>query len=78
MLFFPDYYDCLVYRGKMYLKAQNYESSIQDFARAIELNPKKGFAYLGKGTAEKELGKIDEAIKTLTLGLKSDMQQSCL
>ena len=62
----------------MYLKGQNHENSIKDFSRAIELNPKKGFAYLGKGTSEKQLGKTDEAIQTLTLGLKSDMQQSCL
>lgn len=37
----------------MHLKGQNFDNAIQDFNRAIQINPKKGFAYLGKGTAEK-------------------------
>ena len=35
----------------MYLKGENYENAIKDFNRAITINHKKGFAYLGKGTA---------------------------
>lgn len=62
----------------MYLKAQRFSDSVEDFTRAIALNPKKGFAYLGKGTALKELGKYEEAIKTFSAGLKSDMEQPCL
>lgn len=37
----------------MNLKIQNYEEAIKDFNKAILINQKKGFAYLGKGTAEK-------------------------
>jgi hypothetical protein len=33
-----------------------------DFTKAIEVNPQKGFAYIGKGTSEKELGLIEQAI----------------
>lgn len=29
-----------------------YEKSMHDFSSAINLNKKKGFAYLGKGTCE--------------------------
>ena len=42
----------------MYLKGHNYECAIKDFSKAILINPKKGFAYLGKGTAEKEFGML--------------------
>lgn len=35
----------------MYLKSQNFEDAIKDFNKAILINQKKGFAYLGKGTA---------------------------
>lgn len=37
----------------MYLKNQNYENAVKDFNKAILINSTKGFAYLGKGTAEK-------------------------
>jgi tetratricopeptide (TPR) repeat protein len=49
--YFPDYYDCLAYRGKMFLKIENYEHAIDDFKKAMQINQNKGFAYLGKGTA---------------------------
>lgn len=42
----------------MYLRGENFECARKDFMKAIEINGKKGFAYLGKGTAEKELGQI--------------------
>ena len=66
---FPDHYDCLVYRGKMYLRQHQPHLALIDFDKAIKFNEKKGFAYIGKGTALKELGKADEAIKTFTNGL---------
>lgn len=47
---YPDYYDCLVYRGKLHLKKESYFHALRDFTQAIELNPSKGFAYVGKGT----------------------------
>lgn len=57
----------------MYLKNHNYECAIKDFAKAIKFNPKKGFAYLGKGTAERELQMFPEAVETLTHGLRTDL-----
>ena len=53
------------------MKGLNFEHAIKDFAKAINSNPKKGFAYLGKGTAEKELGMLEEAIETFTVGMRT-------
>ena len=49
MEIFPDYYDCLVYRGKLHLKKDNYYHALKDFTAAINVNKSKGFAYIGKG-----------------------------
>ena len=49
IVLYPEYYDCLVYRGKLHLKKENYFHALKDFTAAIELNKAKGFAYLGKG-----------------------------
>jgi tetratricopeptide (TPR) repeat protein len=46
----------LVYRGKLYLKKESYQMALKDFTEAIKVNPVKGFAFVGKGTCEKELG----------------------
>lgn len=56
---YPDYYDCLVYRGKLQLKKENYYHALKDFTEAIKINRSKGFAYIGKGMCEKELGHFD-------------------
>lgn len=46
---YPEYYDCLVYRGKLHLKKDNYYHALKDFTEAIRVNKNKGFAYVGKG-----------------------------
>lgn len=74
----PDYYDCLVYRGKLHLKKENYYHALKDFSEAIKLNKNKGFAYVGKGVCEKELGHLEEAIETLTAGSQTDMGHLCI
>jgi tetratricopeptide (TPR) repeat protein len=62
----------------MHLKLLDYESALQDFNKALLVNPTKGFAYLGKATCEVELGLLQEAVGTLTAGLNSDCMQTCL
>ena len=62
----------------MYLKGNNYECAIKDFAKAIKFNPKKGFAYLGKGTAEKQLLMYPEAIESFSQGINTDLVDACL
>ena len=55
---YPDYYDCLVYRGKLYLKKESYYHALKDFTEAIRINKAKGFAYIGKGMCQKEIGHL--------------------
>lgn len=61
----------------MYLKEEKYEKSREDFSRAIELNKNKGFAYLGKGTSEINMKLIEEAIRTFTSGIETDLAHVC-
>jgi tetratricopeptide (TPR) repeat protein len=75
---YPEYYDCLVYRGKLQLKKENYYHALKDFSEAIKINRSKGFAYIGKGMCEKELGHLEEAIETLTTGANTDMGHVCI
>lgn len=50
---------------------------MKDFTDAIKANPVKGFAFVGKGTCEKELGHFEEAIETFTAGIHTDMGHIC-
>ena len=76
--YFPDYYDCFIYRGKMYLKQEKYHLARNDFSLAVELNKKKGFAHFGKGVAEYQLGKVSEAIESFSYGVGTDNRINCL
>lgn len=60
------------------MKLERYAEAIQDFSKAISLNPTKGFAYLGKGTAERVSGMLNDAMQTFTLGLETDLAEVCL
>jgi tetratricopeptide (TPR) repeat protein len=61
----------------MYLKEEMYEKSRQDFSSAISISKNKGFAYLGKGTCEIKMHIIEEAIKTFTEGIETDLGHVC-
>lgn len=54
-----------------------YQDAIKDFEKAIKLNNLKGYSYVGKGNAQKQLGMIKQAIQTYSEGLNSDMRLSC-
>lgn len=54
-----------------------YEKSRQDFSSAISISKNKGFAYLGKGTCEIKMHIIEEAIKTFTEGIETDLGHVC-
>jgi Tfp pilus assembly protein PilF len=36
----------------MNLKMEEYHHAAEDFRKAIQINPNKGFAYIGKATAQ--------------------------
>ena len=45
LLVFPDFYDALIFKGKMELKLKRYQDSENSFKLAIKLNPQKSQAY---------------------------------
>ena len=49
-------------RGKIYLDQGNFEKSIENFNRSLELKPKSFFAYFYRGIAYHSMRKFDEAI----------------
>lgn len=58
LVHFPDYFDSLVYRGKLFLKKNLPDKALDDFDRAADLHPEKGFPWIGKADALKGLGKL--------------------
>lgn len=59
-------------RSAAYAKANNYDLSLKDAEKAIELKPEWGKAFSRKGTALAYLGRLDEAIETYEKGLQLD------
>ena len=45
------------------LAAANYEGEIQDYNKAIELNPNNAKAYYNRGASFEKVEKIDEAVQ---------------
>ena len=48
---FPDFYEALIYKGKLFLKQKKYRSAIEEFEYAINVDPTKLSAYIGLGDA---------------------------
>jgi tetratricopeptide (TPR) repeat protein len=59
-------------QGIKYGIAEEFESAVKDFEKAIELNPVFAEAFLYKGLAEIELGNYDQAIKDFTITFELD------
>ena len=55
--------------GERYLLEMDYEQSVQQFLKLIEIDPKNPRGYLGLAEAYVALGKIAEAIQVLEQGL---------
>ncbi|GLC90220.1 tetratricopeptide repeat protein [Lysinibacillus piscis] len=53
-------------RGLINRKLQNYEGSIVDYTKVIELRPNYAVAYNNRGVAYDDLGKYDEALENYT------------
>ncbi|HED16517.1 MAG TPA: tetratricopeptide repeat protein [Gammaproteobacteria bacterium] len=63
----PD--DAVLYteRGNLYFMMHDFDSAINDFNRAIELDPFQDKAWYGRGMANGRMGYIDEGIADLSV-----------
>jgi tetratricopeptide (TPR) repeat protein len=59
-------------RGAERLKKEDSSGALEDFDKAIELDPELAVAYLGRGTAYIETGDTEKAIGDLTLAVELD------
>jgi tetratricopeptide (TPR) repeat protein len=65
-------------RGFERLTKEEYSRALEDFDKAIELDPKLAVAYLGRGTVYLEKGNTETAIGDLTLAVKLDVSLKSL
>ncbi|NPV01170.1 MAG: tetratricopeptide repeat protein [Brevinematales bacterium] len=64
--------NALYLRGLCYLKDKNYSGAVNDFGKAVDLNPKLIAGYLGLSDAYNMQGSANAAIGKLTLGLNAN------
>jgi tetratricopeptide (TPR) repeat protein len=57
-------------RGNAYADKRDYDQAIQDFTKAIELNPRNGVVYYNRGVAYGEKGQDDQAIQDFTKAIE--------
>ena len=57
-------------RGLAFMDSGNPQDAINDFDRALEINPDYGVAYLSRGTAHSEAGNTEQAEKDLTIATR--------
>ena len=65
----PDLHNTL---GVCYFKKQDYETAINHFKRAVDLNPASGIDYANLGVNYHKIHKIELAVEFLTLALTLD------
>ncbi|KAM3146723.1 hypothetical protein pb186bvf_001253 [Paramecium bursaria] len=61
---FNKYFDAYIYRGKLYLKAQQWEKALKDFQSAIEISQNRSIAYVGAAEAQKALNMVQASIES--------------
>jgi Flp pilus assembly protein TadD len=56
----------LIKSGKLEANANNYQGAIDDFTKAIELNPENAEAYYRRGVVRQNIGMEDEGVIDIT------------
>ena len=59
----PNFANAYFHRGVAYQRLEQYERAIQDFSKAIELNPNNDWSYLARSAAYKAIGDNEKAQK---------------
>jgi tetratricopeptide (TPR) repeat protein len=68
----PDYAEGLTFQAGIKLAAKQPQSAVEDLDHAVKADPTFGQAYLMLGAAFNELGKYDEALRSLDRGSMYD------
>ena len=55
----PDFFRAYGYRAFLYLETGQYQKSLEDATRAVDINPKYGYGYLVLAQAKQKLGERD-------------------
>lgn len=63
-------YNIYVKRADTYFHAENYEKSIEDICKAIEINPEYGVGYCQRAKAYHKTGKYRAAIEDYDIAIK--------
>ena len=63
-------------RGKSKIFLNNYQESVLDFSKAIELDPKNSSLYFSRGMSYEYLNQNEEALKNLKVSLMLDPEFS--
>lgn len=48
---FPEFYEAYIYRAKIFVILKEYDKALQNFNKAIELNPQRGVGIVKKNQA---------------------------
>ncbi len=59
---FAQDYETYINRGRTYIDEGQYDKAVSDYARAIELKPRRADTYYSRGLAYGEKGQYDKAI----------------
>lgn len=71
LLKFPKFTEGFVTRGQLFSQQMRWDKSIQDFYKAISLNPNEGSAYIGLGDAYLGMNDKKNAIKAYSQAIQS-------
>lgn len=63
-------------RGMVYLKMDFFKSALEDFDKAIELNPADSFYYSHRGQLYSDMGQLDNALQDYTRAIDLDSKTS--
>ena len=71
---FPNYYDALNGRGAAYKQGGKFDDlAMQDYEKAIQMNPENGSAHYNKAFLLEEQNDFDGAIKSYTKAIAFNM-----
>lgn len=74
----PNWAQAYANRGSEHLKKSDYGGALEDFDKAIKMDPKLAVAYLGRGTAYLETCNVGKATDDLTYAVELDVSLKSL